>query len=173
MTGFLLLFQSSWICLLMKPSVLVSPSTRTYPASAVLLESEESKEWNSSSPLIYLCFLLAVSSGASHSSVSLESACSLWVNYVVVSVCWRDLLTGKCNGFFHVDCDSYCPLFWTVPCFLKSSLLWPTVCFLSGAAHMSATCVSVISSVWFFCKLVIRWLSSVLQKSWPLQWSQG
>lgn len=114
------------------------------------------------------CLLWAQGPDSTWVSVYLESACSLWVNYEVVRVYWRDLLTGKCDYFFHIDCESCCPLFWTVHCFLKSSLLWSTLCFLSGATHMSAIYVSVILS-----GFVIRWLSSLLQKSWPLQWSQG
>lgn len=106
------------------------------------------------------CLLWAQGPDSAWASVSLESGCSLWVNYVVASVYWRDLLTGKCNSFFHIDCEPHQPPFWTVHCFLKSSLPWPSLLLHSSATHKSAMWVSVISSVGVFRKLVIRWLSS-------------
>lgn len=70
------------------------------------------------------------------------------------------LLTGKCNYFFHVDCDSCHPQFWTVHCFLKSSSPCPSLLFCSRAALTCTACL--LFHLLYFCKPVIRWCPSPL-----------
>lgn len=154
-SGLLLLFQSPWLLFSQEPDVLISPFRCTSAVFAVFLL------WcgirGEASPLhwfIYVsCLLCARRSDSAWASAPLESGCSFWVNYAVASVYQRDLLTGKCNYFFPVVCDSCQLRFWPVHCFLKSSSLQPRLLFCSRAALTCMMLVSVISSVVFLASL--------------------